>query len=269
MSGEKLLIVHMDDIGMNYACNEAAKDLFQKGIVTSASIMVPCSWSFDFISWWKQNKQYDVGIHTTLTCEWSACRWRPLSGKGQVPGLVDRNGFMHSGNKEVLGAATSDEIYQEVRAQVEQAVSWGLRPTHIDRHMYTICMCPEYFEQYIRVAEEYKLPYQMNRKEYDAIEQLSERVPVKKFGGMISSGEGTDYETKKASLLRTLEQMLPGFYQLTIHPVKDTPEIREIIPEWRERYLEYQLFMDDGLAEYMDELGIRRLSWRDVEGQSK
>jgi len=53
MSEEKLLIIHMDDIGMNYACNEAAKDLFEKGIVTSASIMVPCAWSYDFVQWCK------------------------------------------------------------------------------------------------------------------------------------------------------------------------------------------------------------------------
>ncbi len=268
MNNEKLLIIHMDDIGMNYACNEAARDLFRQGIVTNASIMVPCAWSYDFIRWWKQNTQYDIGIHTTLTCEWKTYRWRPLSDRIRVPGLADGDGFMHIGNEGVLAEATPEEVYQEVRAQVEQAIAWGLKPTHIDRHMYTICLCPEYFEQYIRVAEEFDLPYQMNQKEYDAIDRLSKRVPVRKLNGMISSGEGTDYETKKTSLMELLYSIEAGLYQLTIHPVKDTPEIREIIPEWRERYLEYQLFMDDDIREYMDQLGIRRLSWRDV-GKAK
>jgi predicted glycoside hydrolase/deacetylase ChbG (UPF0249 family) len=264
MNNEKLLIIHMDDIGMNYACNEAARDLFGQGIVTSASIMVPCAWSYDFIRWWMQNTQYDIGIHTTLTCEWKACRWRPLSDRSLVPGLVDRDGFMHAGNECVLAEAAPEEIYREIRAQVEQAITWGLRPTHIDRHMYTAGMCPEYFEQFIRIAEEIGLPYQMMQKEYDEIDRLSERVPVRKLDGMISSGEGTDYEAKKASLMQSLGRMQPGLYQLTIHPVKDTPEIREIIPEWRERHLEYRLFMDEDIREQLDQLGIRRLSWRDI-----
>lgn len=264
MSQEKLLMIHMDDIGMNYACNEAAKDLFLKGIVTSASIMVPCAWSYDFINWWKKNKQFDIGIHATLTCEWNTCRWRPIADKNSVPGLIDSDGFMYRSNDEVLPGTTSEEIDREIRAQIEQAISWGLMPTHLDRHMYTICTCPEYFEKYIAIAKEYNLPYQMNSKEYDSIDKLSEKVPVKKLEGGISSGEGEDYETKKASLMQALEKMQPGFYQLTIHPVKDTPEIREIIPEWRDRYLEYQLFMDDDILEHINKLGITRVSWGDI-----
>ncbi len=51
----KLLIIHMDDIGMSYAANQAAIDLFEKGIVSSASIMMPCSWAYDFIQWTKEH----------------------------------------------------------------------------------------------------------------------------------------------------------------------------------------------------------------------
>ena len=264
MSEEKLLIIHMDDIGMNYACNEAAKDLFKKGIVTSASIMVPCAWSYDFIQWCRDKSEYDVGIHSTLTCEWNACRWRPLLDKSHVPGLTGSDGFMHKGNEVVLSRATPDEINQEIRAQVNQAISWGLKPTHLDRHMYTICMRPDFFEEYITIAKENNIPYQMNSKEYDAIDKISQRVPVKKFDGSVSSGDGKDYETKKASLMQALEEMQPGFYQLTIHPVKNTPEIGEIIPEWMDRYLEYQLFMDNDILEYINKLGIKRVSWRSM-----
>jgi len=171
---------------------------------------------------------------------------------------------MHKNNDGVLSGATSDEIYQEIIAQVEQAIAWGLRPTHLDRHMYTICMRPDFFEKYITIAKEYNIPYQMNSKEYEAIDKMSGRVPVKKFDGNVSSGVGIDYETKKASLIQALEAMLPGFYQLTIHPVKDTPEIRKIIPEWMDRFLEYKLFMDNDVLEYMDKLEIKRVSWREV-----
>lgn len=261
---EKLLIIHMDDIGMSYACNEAAKALFKRGIVTSASLMMPCPWAYEFIQWWKENSGYDVGVHSTLTCEWEGYRWRPLLGKSEVPGLIDDEGFLFMGNDGVLAKATPEEIEREVRAQIEQAIQWGLKPTHLDRHMYTICMCPEYFEKYIALAKEYIIPYQMAIKEYDAIDKLSERVPVRKLDGDVLSGKGADYETKKASLKKALKEMKSGFYQLTIHPIIDTPEIRKIIPGWEERYLEYQLFMDGEILDYMNELGIKRISWSDI-----
>jgi predicted glycoside hydrolase/deacetylase ChbG (UPF0249 family) len=264
---EKLLMIHMDDIGMSYASNEAAKELFQKGIVTSASIMIPCTWAYDFISWWKNNPKFDLGIHTTLTCEWSASRWRPLVDKSRVPGLVDSDGFMHSSNDGVLLGATPEEIYEEVKAQIEQAVFWGLVPTHLDRHMYTMGICSEYFERYITLAKENNLPYQMMCKEYDAVDKLSERVPVIKFDYHVSSGEGKDYVTKKASLIQALERMQFGLNILTIHPVIYTPEIKEIVPEWRDRYLEYQLFMDDEISEKISQLGIKRVSWKDIADQ--
>lgn len=263
---EKLLIIHMDDIGMNYACNEAAKALFVRGIVTSASLMMPCPWSYEFIQWWKENSTYDVGIHSTLTCEWEVYRWRPLSSKYEVPGLIDEDGFLFRGNDGVLAKATAKEIEKEVRAQLEQATQWGLKPTHLDAHMYTICMCPEYFEKYITLAKEYNIPYHMGAHEYDAIDILSQRVPVKKLEGCVFSGEGRDYQSKKASLIEGLKGMKSGLNILTIHPVIDTPEIRRIIPGWEDRYLEYQLFMDLEILECMNELGIKRTTWRDVAG---
>jgi chitin disaccharide deacetylase len=263
---EKLLIIHMDDVGMSYACNEAAKALFKRGIVTSASLMITCPWSYEFIQWWKVNSTYDVGIHTTLTCEWEDYRWKPLLGKSEVPGLIDDNGFLFMDNDEVLEKATPEEIEKEVRAQINQAILWGLKPSHLDRHMYTICMCPEYFEKYITLAKEYNIPYQMGAREYDSIDKLSERVPVKKLLDGVYSGEGIDYKSKKAFLKRSLMDMKPGFHQLTIHPVIDTPEIRRIIPSWHERYLEYQLFMDEEILEYINELGIKRVSWSDIDG---
>lgn len=254
----------MDDIGMSYACNEAAKDLFIKGIVTSASVMMPCAWAYEFIKWWEEHSNFDVGIHATLACEWETYRWRPLIDKKEAAGLYDENGFMHKDNNDVLAKASATEIEKEVRAQIQQAIQWGLKPTHLDRHMYTICMCPEYFEKYISLSQEYHIPYQMAAKEYDAIDKISAKVPVKKLDGGVSSGEGLDFETKKASLMSTLKDMKPGFYQLTIHPVINSPEISRIIPAWQERYLEYQLFMDDEILQYMNELEIKRVSWKDI-----
>src|ERR1051326_4785634 len=39
----------------------------------------------------------DSGLHLTLTSEWNLYRWPPLAGKPKVPGLVDEEGCLWSG----------------------------------------------------------------------------------------------------------------------------------------------------------------------------
>jgi predicted glycoside hydrolase/deacetylase ChbG (UPF0249 family) len=51
---DKYLIINADDFGMCRAANMAVADLFQKGGITSATIMTPCGWAKNAGIWAKK-----------------------------------------------------------------------------------------------------------------------------------------------------------------------------------------------------------------------
>ena len=52
-----------------------------------------------------------------------------------------------------------DEVERELRAQIDRAYAMGIKPTHVDSHMYALYGTPELFRTYTRVARSYKLPF--------------------------------------------------------------------------------------------------------------
>src|SRR5207245_1169478 len=71
---------------------EGAIEAMTRGVATSCSVMMPCSWVPAYVHYLKQHPQTDAGLHLTLTSEWAEDRWGPLAGKEKVPGLVDDEG---------------------------------------------------------------------------------------------------------------------------------------------------------------------------------
>ena len=91
---DKILIVNGDDVGMCHAANEATIESLEKGLMTSATMMVPCPWFNEIADYAKRNPQRDFGIHLCHTSEWKFYRWGPVAPRDQVPGLLDPDGYL-------------------------------------------------------------------------------------------------------------------------------------------------------------------------------
>jgi len=154
----KLLILHADDAGVSHSEDSATIAAFEKSAITSSSIMVPCPWFPEIAAYAKAHPELDWGIHLTLTSEWKNYKWGGVSPADKIPSLLDHNGYFYSSVEEFAKNAKLDEVETEIRAQIEKALSFGIKITHLDNHMGSIFASPQMMQLYQKVGSEYGLP---------------------------------------------------------------------------------------------------------------
>jgi len=174
--GARVLILHVDDVGMSFDSNEGAIEAMTKGVATSCSVMMPCAWVPAYVHYLKHHPQTDAGLHLTLTSEWDGYRWGPLAGKTNVPGLVDDEGALWKDVPDVAKHASPDEVEKEIRAQLDRARTMGFEPTHLDSHMGTLFATPAFLERYVKVGIENHIPAMLPGG-HDYLIQLETHAP--------------------------------------------------------------------------------------------
>src|SRR6266851_5609462 len=160
----KLLIVHADDLGAAHSINSASIKALESGLVSSGSIMVPCPWLPEIAAYARAHPEADLGLHLTLTSEWMPYRWGPVLSKDRVSSLLDNSGYFYLSESEAASHANATEVEAEIRAQIDRARAFGIRPTHLDSHMGTLYQNKTLFETFLRVARDNKLPVRMSKE---------------------------------------------------------------------------------------------------------
>ena len=80
---DRLLIVNADDFGLCHSTNSGIQSLLQDGVVSSATMMMPCAWAREAALWSARHTHLDVGVHFTFTSEWSSMKWGLCTGMAQ------------------------------------------------------------------------------------------------------------------------------------------------------------------------------------------
>lgn len=268
----KLLIIHADDMGLSQATNEAVTQAFQKGGITSGSIMVPCPWFSDIAEFAKSNSQFDIGIHLTLTSEWDNYFFGGVSPASTIPNLLNQKGYFYPSVEEFAKHANGAEVEKEIRAQIERALAFGIKPTHLDNHMGTILASPEYYQILLKIGHEYKLPVLIPADMIAGIspqllEMLSRDNVVVDHLFMLN--QASPAKQWSEPYLKFIENMKPGLNEIIVHLAIDNDEARAIMvnhpnfgAEWRQHDLDFVLSSEFKKA--LNEHNIKLVTWRQI-----
>lgn len=274
---DRLVMFHADDVGMCHSANDATWKAMTEGVVTCGSVMVPCPWFPEAAARAREHPEADLGLHLTLTSEWSYYRWRPVAPPDQVKGLIDPDGFLWRKVEDVKKHATPAEVEVEIRAQIARARQFGMKPTHVDSHMGTLFADAGFFEAYVRVATETHLFPMLPRPTPETIEEGRQlgvdyvALTRKLEGGgyvlldRLNTGlEGGSFEERKTDLLKFLKELKPGVTELIVHLAGDDPEIHNVTAAWQRRWHDFRLMTDPTVREALEKEGIKRVGYREL-----
>lgn len=274
----KTVILHADDVGMCHGANAAYLSLFRAGRIDSGSVMVPCPWFPEIAAAARDDVTLDLGVHLTLTSEWPAYRWGPISTRDPASGLVDADGFFPRDVPSLRAMVRPLHARDEMRAQIERALAMGIDATHLDTHMGA-ALVPEVLPHTLALAHEYRLPLLLPREieSYLSVLRMGEvdcALYADAFAAMTEEGMPVIErfamtpslpvcaETYRDIVVPTGE----GITFVSLHP--NTPGDIEAItethprqkPEWR--IGEYERFGDGTMDALMRRHGIDRSGLR-------
>lgn len=271
----KLLMIHADDAGLSHSENRATIQALNKGSVNSYSIMVPCPWFYEIAAFALEAPHFDYGVHLTLTCEWSSYKFGPVLSKKEVPSLVDGQGYFYKTRQEVIDHADLKELKKELCAQIDRALSFGLQPSHLDSHMYTLGASKELLSLYREIGAIYNLPVMLNSELITQVSGIPERdidLQNEILIDRIYLGNFKDYKEGKLGEYYTnsIKTLKPGLNMILIHTAFDDPEMKSITKDhpnfgaaWRQTDLEF--FTSLKCKRLLKEEGVEMISWKEIK----
>ncbi len=225
-ASERVLVVNGDDFGRTPGINRGVIGAYERGILTSASLMVRWPAAGDAAAYCRARPGLGLGVHVDLA-EWAfrEGRWRAVY--------------------QVVATDDVDAVAAEVTAQVDTFRRLvGRDPTHLDSHQHV------HLHEPVRTAV------------LDAARTLG--VPVRSctaglrycgdFYGQTGTGEPWPEGVTVANLRRIIATLGPGVTELGCHPGEgdDAESVYR-----SERSAEVAVLCHPGVRQALAERGVR------------
>ena len=162
--------------------------------------------------------------------------------------------------------ADIDEVRRELRAQVERAILWGFDISHLDSHMGTVQLKPEFFDVYLELAVDFGLPLRLSGESSQRLVGFPFRRLAAEEGVLFPDqlvlvpGVGS-----RRYIEKVVQDLRPGVTEVFVHPAVDTAELRAFAPDWSARVDDHDLVVRDGrLRTLIERSGAKLVGYRQL-----
>lgn len=284
---EKLLILHIDDIGSIHAANEAARENFAYGLARSGSVMVPGP-AYAELKDSPFAGAPDLGVHLTLTGDGRPGHfWK--AANPQVPSLTDAAGNLPASPLSLLAYASNADVATEMESQIKEGLALAPTLSHIDTHLGAVFFKPSWIESYCNLGRRYHLAPMIPRWSAGLRRLLGPAAWPMGYvlRPLLNKIEAAGYlllddyyllpfpkkdpgaAARKAEYLQILGELKSGVTQITLHPaVSDEEFERDNLkgtPGERARVYEAELLNDPAFRAAIEEEKIRLIDWREIQ----
>ncbi|MCG8325544.1 MAG: hopanoid biosynthesis-associated protein HpnK [Thiotrichales bacterium] len=144
-----------DDFGISLPVNEAISKAHEKGILTTASLMVAAPHTGDAVDRAKSLPDLKVGLHLVVTSG------KSILPHSDIPDLVDENSMFSSsdvkaGLRMFFLPRVRQQLAAEIRAQFEAFRNTGLQLDHVNAHRH-LHLHPTVLDLIIETGKDYGL----------------------------------------------------------------------------------------------------------------
>ena len=237
----KLVIISCDDLGASHSANVGVYGALRDGVATCASIMVPAPWARDAALRYVPTD--DIGVHLTLNCEYEAYRFGPIT---HAPSLLSGEAGFPRHISDLWEHADPEEVLRECRAQIERALAWEIDVTHLTPHLTAITLRPEFFDVYIELAVEFRLPIRLPSTITADQAGFPFRHLAEEEGVIFPDHFNHDWRSgSRERVYDEIRNLQPGVTEIHVQPAIDTLEVRALTDAAAGWIDDYELVTND------------------------
>ncbi len=174
--------------------------------------------------------------------------------------------------------ATAEEVEKEIRAQIDKAISAGIKPGHIDTHMGTLYASLGFTKAYLKVAMEYNIPAMVIEFTKDVVEKFQgqgypitkeliefiSNYTLPKLDAFYAALNGSSYQEKKQNFFKLVRSLKPGITEIIFHPSVESDNLKSITNSWQQRVWEAQMFSDPEVIQFFKDEGVLFTNWKEM-----
>ena len=232
--------------------------------------MIPAPNTNEVADYFKENPDTDLGLHLTFTSEWKNYKWHGISQNDSISSLINGKGNFYEKKKEVIKNSNPQDIRKELQAQIEYAISIGIKPTHLDSHEGVLFFSPEFFKIYLDISEKNRLPVfvpKLLAPHFNNDFPKPKNLVIVKMYMADKNISFDNWPEYYESLINNLE---PGLNEMIFHLGLDNNEMKKITSniiafgsKWRN--LDYNVVSSPEFKASLIKNDIKLVTWREIK----